>query len=43
MKGKDFNKAQMDSCIGIHPTVAEDVIGLDKTKRDEPDATKGSC
>lgn len=43
MKGADFNKEQLDSCVGIHPTVAEDVIGLDKTKREEPDATKGSC
>lgn len=43
MKGPNFNKEQLDSCVGIHPTVAEDIIGLDKTKRDEPDATKGSC
>jgi len=43
MKGANFTKEQLDSCVGIHPTVAEDIIGLDKTKREEPDATKGSC
>lgn len=43
MKGENFVKAQIDACVGIHPTVAEDIIGLDKTKREEPDATKGSC
>lgn len=43
MQNPSFNKDQLDSCVGIHPTVAEDIIGLDKTKREEPDATKGSC
>lgn len=43
MKGQHFNKEQLDACVGIHPTVAEDIIGLDKTKAEEPDATKGSC
>lgn len=43
MKGPHFNKEQLDSCVGIHPTVAEDIIGLEKTKREEPDASKGSC
>lgn len=36
-------KEQLDSCVGIHPTVAEDVIGLSKTKEAEPDAKKTGC
>ena len=43
MQNSSFNKEQLDGCVGIHPTVAEDVIGLEKTKREEPDAAKGSC
>lgn len=30
-------KEQLDSCIGIHPTTAEDVIGLKYTKEDDGD------
>ena len=28
----NVTKEQFDSAVGIHPTVAEEVIGLDKTK-----------
>lgn len=38
-----MTKEQMDSVVGIHPTAAEDCIGLDKTKEDDPDATKTGC
>ena len=34
---------QMNSVVGIHPTVAEDMIGLDKTKEKEPNAEKTGC
>ena len=33
----------MNSVVGIHPTVAEDMIGLDKTKEKEPNAEKSGC
>jgi thioredoxin reductase (NADPH) len=36
-------KEQLDSCVGIHPTIAEDCIGLRFTKEDNPDAEKGGC
>jgi len=36
-------KEQLDSCVSIHPTIAEDCIGLDSTKEDNPDAQKSSC
>jgi len=36
-------KEQLDSCVGIHPTVAEEVVGLTKTKRTDPDAKKSGC
>ena len=38
-----MTKEQLDSCVGIHPTVAEDCIGLKETKEDNPDASKGGC
>ena len=38
-----MTKAQMDSTVGIHPTVAEDTIGLQYNKEEHPDATKSSC
>jgi pyruvate/2-oxoglutarate dehydrogenase complex dihydrolipoamide dehydrogenase (E3) component len=38
-----MTKKMLDSCIGIHPTVAEDCIGLDKTKEEFPDVTKTGC
>jgi pyruvate/2-oxoglutarate dehydrogenase complex dihydrolipoamide dehydrogenase (E3) component len=36
-------KEQFDSVVGIHPTIAEDAVGLVKTKRSDPVATKGGC
>lgn len=38
-----LTKELLDSCVGIHPTIAEDCIGLTKTKEEEPDAKKGGC
>jgi thioredoxin reductase (NADPH) len=38
-----MTKELLDSCVGIHPTTAEDVIGLSVTKEDNPDASKGNC
>lgn len=38
-----MTKEQLDSCVGIHPTIAEEVIGLNKNKKDEPNAKKGGC
>lgn len=31
-------KELLDSCVGIHPTIAEDCIGLKFTKEENPDA-----
>lgn len=36
-------KDVLDSCVGIHPTIAEDCIGLKFTKEENPDAAKGGC
>ena len=38
-----MTKQQMDSVVGIHPTCAEDCIGLQETKEENPDATKTGC
>ena len=38
-----MTKAQLDSCVGIHPTIAEDLIGLTKTKEIDGDVEKGGC
>ena len=38
-----MTKEQLDSCVGIHPTIAEDCIGLTMTKEENPDAEKGGC
>lgn len=38
-----MTKKMLDSCVGIHPTVAEDVIGLKYTKEEHPVATKSGC
>ena len=38
-----FTKEQLDSVVGIHPTVAEEVIGLKWTKEEKPDASKSGC
>ena len=36
-------KEQLDSCVGIHPTIAEEMTTLKFTKRDNPEAKKTSC
>jgi thioredoxin reductase (NADPH) len=36
-------KEILDSTVGIHPTIAEDCIGLQYTKEENPDASKGGC
>jgi len=38
-----MTKEQLDSTVGIHPTVAEDCIGLNFNKEDNPDAQKSGC
>ena len=38
-----MTKEMLDSCVGIHPTIAEDCIGLSETKADNPDAEKAGC
>jgi len=38
-----LTKELLDSCVGIHPTIAEDCIGLKFTKENNPDAEKGGC
>jgi len=38
-----MTRTQLNSCVGIHPTVAEEVIGLMTTKRENPYASKGGC
>lgn len=38
-----MTKEQLDSCVGIHPTVAEDVIGLKFTKEKDGDVQKSGC
>jgi thioredoxin reductase (NADPH) len=39
----NFTKEQLDSVVGIHPTIAEEVIGLKWTKEEKPDASKSGC
>jgi pyruvate/2-oxoglutarate dehydrogenase complex dihydrolipoamide dehydrogenase (E3) component len=36
-------KEQMDSTVGIHPTIMEDLIDLKYTKEENPDVNKGGC
>ena len=38
-----MTKTQLDSCVGIHPTIAEDLVGLTKTKEVDGDVEKGGC
>jgi len=38
-----MTKEQLDSCVGIHPTTAEDLIGLQWTKEENPDVKKSGC
>lgn len=36
-------KELLDSTVGIHPTIMEDVINLKYTKEENPDVNKGGC
>lgn len=38
-----MTKDQLDDVVGIHPTTAEIMLGLDMTKEDNPDAEAGDC
>lgn len=39
-----MTKEQLDSCVGIHPTIAEEFTGLTKTKeKDGDDVEKSGC
>ena len=38
-----MTKKQLDSCVGIHPTTAEDCIGLKYTKERDGEVTKSGC
>jgi len=38
-----MTKKLLDSTVGIHPTTAEDLIGLKWTKEENPDAKKSGC
>lgn len=38
-----MTKTMLDSCVGIHPTIAEDCIGLKFTKERDGDVEKGGC
>jgi pyruvate/2-oxoglutarate dehydrogenase complex dihydrolipoamide dehydrogenase (E3) component len=38
-----LTKKNLDKCVGIHPTVAEDCIGLTFTKESNPNASKSGC
>ena len=38
-----MTKEQLDSTVGIHPTIAEEVCTLAQTKKENPDAAKTSC
>ena len=38
-----MTKKMLDSTVGIHPTSAEDCIGLTKTKELDGDAEKSGC
>ena len=36
-------KELLDATVGIHPTIAEECVGLRYTKEENPDAEKGGC
>jgi len=36
-------KAIVNATVGIHPTIAEEVCGLNLTKEENPDAKKTGC
>jgi len=38
-----LTKDTLDNCIGIHPTIAEEVTDLHTNKSDNPNPVKTSC
>ena len=38
-----MTKEQLDSCVGVHPTIAEELIGLKYTKEKDGQVKKTSC
>jgi thioredoxin reductase (NADPH) len=38
-----LTKEQLDMTVGIHPTIAEEIVGLLETKDSNPDAKKKGC
>lgn len=38
-----LTKDLLDSTVGIHPTIAEECVGLHTTKAENPDASKTGC
>jgi len=38
-----LTKELLDTTVGIHPTIAEECVGLHSTKADDPNATKSGC
>jgi thioredoxin reductase (NADPH) len=36
-------KELIDSCIGVYPSIGDDIVTLRYTKEENPDAKKGSC
>jgi len=38
-----MTKKDLDSVVGIHPTIAEECVLLSMTKEENPDASKTGC
>lgn len=38
-----LTKKQLDACVGIHPTVAEEAVTLTYDKDEFPEASKEGC
>jgi len=38
-----MTKEDLDSCVGIHPTIAEELIGLQYTKEKDGAVKKTAC
>ena len=38
-----MTKEQLDNAVGIHPTIAEDMLGLVYTKEEKPIVSKEDC
>jgi len=38
-----LNKEQLDATVGIHPTIAEEIVGLNETKEQNPNPQKTGC